>query len=166
MWQEILNWSSTGGLYLLALLLFAAGYLGAVLPYPGCFVTLLGCATLVCIGGEPYPEWWFWGLQIALAIFGTLVDNLTTAMGARKFGGSKAAFWFAMLGLIVGAFFVFPFGIVLGPFIGALIAELAIARRDIKDAAKAGLGAASGLLVGVVCKLIISTIMLILCIFR
>ncbi len=165
MWQEIIHWGSTGGLYFLTLLLFAAGYLGAVLPYPGCFVTLLGCCTLIYIGGEPYPEWWFWAIQIFLATFGTLVDNLTTAMGARKFGGSKAAFWFAMLGLIIGAFFIFPFGVVLGPFIGALIAELTIAQKDVKEATKAGFGAAIGLMFGVAGKIIISTIMIALCLF-
>lgn len=162
MWQDFLQWSSTGGLYAAAVLLFIAGYMGAILPYPGCFVTLLGCGVLVYAQGEPYPAWWFWLIQVALATFGTLADNITTALGARRFGGSKAAFWFSLLGLLVGAFF-FPLGLIVGPFVGAVAAEMLIARRDVKQAAYAGMGATLGLLVGVGCKLVVSTIMIVIC---
>lgn len=162
MWQDILQWSATGGLYFIAILLFALGFLGAVLPYPGNVVTLIGCIFLVVAMGEPYPEWWFWLIQALLATFGTLVDNLTTALGARKFGGSKSAFWFSMLGLFIGVFF-FPLGLLIGPFLGAFIAEMSIARRDMKQSARTGLGATMGLLAGVVCKLIVSGIMIALC---
>lgn len=162
MWQEIIHWSTTGGLYLAAILLIAAGYLGAVLPYPGCIITMLGCGVLAYAQGEPYPEWSFWGIQLALALFGTFVDNITTALGARKFGGSKAAFWCALLGLFIGAFF-FPFGLILGPFIGAFSAEIIFERKTMKHSARAGIGAMLGLLSGVICKLIISTIMIIIC---
>ena len=41
----------------------------------------------------------------------------------KKFGGSRRAVWGSTLGLIVGCFFG-PWGIVLGPFAGAFIAEL------------------------------------------
>ncbi len=162
MWQDILQWSTIGGLYFMAILLFALGFLGAVLPYPGNFVTLVGCIFLAAAIGEPYPEWWFWLIEVLLAVFGTLVDNLTTAIGARKFGGSKSAFWFSMLGLFIGVFF-FPLGLLVGPFLGAFIAEIWLARRNMKQSARTGLGATMGLLAGVVCKLIVSGIMITLC---
>ena len=38
-------------------------------------------------------------------------------------------------------------GLVVGPFLGAFVAEL-IARRDLRDAGRAGLGAWLGLLLG------------------
>lgn len=164
MWQDFLQFCTASGLYTVAVLLFAAGYLGAVLPYPGCFVTMLGCVFCIMAKGEPYPAWWFWGIQLALAIFGTLVDNLTTALGARKFGGSKYAFWFSLLGLLIGAFF-FPFGLIFGPFVGAFIAEISLARNNLKQSARAGFGATIGLLAGVICKVIVSSIMMVLCIF-
>ena len=112
--------------------------------------------------GEPYPAWWFWGILLALAVFGTLADNITTALGARKFGGSKQAFWGSMIGLIVGAFFVFPFGIIIGPFVGAFIAEYKFQSKTARDSAKSGLGATLGLLAGVLAKLVIMGLMLIL----
>ena len=165
--QEVLNWFAgvdylAGAMYMAAVLLYLAGYLGAVLPYPGCLVALGGSVCYAVAAGEPYPAWWFWVLLAALAVFGTLVDNITTALGARKFGGSRHAFWGSMVGLFVGAFFVFPFGIIIGPFLGAFIAELKFQKKNTKESAKSGLGATLGLLAGVLGKIIVVSIMLVL----
>ena len=149
-------------LYVAAAVLFVAGFAGAVLPYPGCFVALGGSVCYAFAAGEPYPSWWFWGSMLALAVFGTLVDNITTALGARKFGGSRQAFWGSMIGLFVGAFIVFPFGIIIGPFLGAFVAELHFQKKNAKDSAKSGLGATLGLLAGVLAKMLIVGVMLIL----
>lgn len=149
-------------MYVAAVALYIAGFLGAVLPYPGCFVALGGSVCYAFAAGEPYPSWWFWGSMLALAVFGTLVDNITTALGARKFGGSRQAFWGSMIGLFVGAFIVFPFGIIIGPFLGAFVAELHFQKKNAKDSAKSGLGATLGLLAGVLAKMLIVGVMLIL----
>ena len=165
MFGDIINWFAGvdfagGALYAAAALLFAAGFLGAVLPYPGCLVALGGSVCYALAVGEPYPEWWFWAVLVALAVFGTLVDNITTALGARRFGGSKQAFWGSMLGLFIGAFFMFPFGIIIGPFLGAFIAEYKFQSKGAKDSAKSGLGATLGLLSGVLGNVIIVGVML------
>ena len=149
-------------MYVAAMALYIAGFLGAVLPYPGCFVALGGSVCYAFAAGEPYPSWWFWGSMLALAVFGTLVDNITTALGARKFGGSRQAFWGSMIGLFLGAFIVFPFGIIIGPFLGAFVAELHFQKKSAKDSAKSGLGATLGLLAGVLGKIIVVSIMLVL----
>ena len=167
MFQEVMNWFAgvdyfAGPMYVAALVLFIAGFLGAVLPYPGCLVALGGSVCYAVAAGAPYPAWWFWVLMLALAVFGTLVDNITTALGARKFGGSKQAFWGSMIGLFVGAFIVFPFGIIIGPFLGAFVAELHFQKKNAKDSAKSGLGATLGLLAGVLAKMLIVGVMLIL----
>ncbi|MBP3500382.1 MAG: DUF456 domain-containing protein [Akkermansia sp.] len=167
MLTEFWNWLAgvdygSGALYAAAVLLYIAGFMGAVLPYPGCMVALGGSVCYALATGEPYPAWWFWGILLALAIFGTLADNITTALGARKFGGSKQAFWGSMIGLVVGAFFIFPFGIIIGPFLGAFIAEYKYQSKTARDSAKSGLGATLGLLAGVLAKLIIMGLMLVL----
>ena len=167
MLTEFWNWLAgvdygSGALYAAAVLLYIAGFMGAVLPYPGCMVALGGSVCYALATGEPYPAWWFWGILLALAIFGTLADNITTALGARKFGGSKQAFWGSMIGLVVGAFFIFPFGIIIGPFLGAFIAEYKYQSKTARDSARSGLGATLGLLAGVLAKLIIMGIMLVL----
>ena len=148
-------------LYVAAAVLFIAGFAGAVLPYPGCFVALGGSVCYAVAAGAPYPAWWFWVLMLALAVFGTLVDNITTALGARKFGGSKQAFWGSMIGLFVGAFFVFPFGIIIGPFLGAFVAEWHFQKKNAKDSAKSGIGATLGTLAGALAKMVIVGLMLI-----
>lgn len=167
MLTEFWNWLAgvdylSGALYVAAVLLYIAGFMGAMLPYPGCLVALGGSVCYALGAGEPYPDWWFWGILLALAVFGTLADNITTALGARKFGGSKQAFWGSMIGLIAGAFFVFPFGIIIGPFVGAFIAEYKFQSKTARDSAKSGLGATLGLLAGVLAKLIIMGVMLVL----
>lgn len=167
MFSEIYNWFAgqdyaACGLYIAAVLLYIAGFAGAVLPYPGCFVALGGSICYAVAAGDPYPSWCFWVFMILLATFGTLADNITTAMGARKFGGSKQAFWGSMIGLFVGAFFVFPFGIIIGPFLGAFVAEWHFQRKNAKDSAKSGLGATLGLLAGVLVKMIVVGVMLII----
>ena len=167
MFSELINWFTgldyfSAFMYVAAVVLYIAGFLGAVLPYPGCLVALGGSVCYAVAAGSPYPAWWFWMILLALAVFGTLVDNITTALGARKFGGSKHAFWGSMIGLFIGAFFVFPFGIIIGPFLGAFIAELHFQRKSTKDSAKSGLGATLGLLAGVLAKLVITGIMLVL----
>ena len=167
MFQEVMNWFAgldyfSAFMYVAAVALYIAGFLGAVLPYPGCFVALGGSVCYAFAAGEPYPSWWFWGSMLALAVFGTLVDNITTALGARKFGGSRQAFWGSMIGLFVGAFIVFPFGIIIGPFLGAFVAELHFQKKNAKDSAKSGLGATLGLLAGVLAKMLIVGVMLIL----
>ena len=170
MLTEFWNWlagvdDGSGALYAAAVVLYIAGFLGAVLPYPGCFVALGGSVCYALAAGEPYPAWWFWCILLALAIFGTLADNITTALGARKFGGSKQAFWGSMIGLVVGAFFIFPFGIIIGPFLGAFIAEYKFQSKTARDSARSGLGATLGLLAGVLAKLVIMGIMLTLTIW-
>ena len=167
MFSELINWFAgldyfSAFMYVAAVVLYIAGFLGAVLPYPGCLVALGGSVCYAVAAGEPYPAWWFWMILLALAVFGTLVDNITTALGARKFGGSNHAFWGSMIGLFVGAFFVFPFGIIIGPFLGAFIAELHFQRKSTKDSAKSGLGATLGLLAGVLGKIIVVSILLVL----
>ena len=167
MFQEVMNWFAgldyfSAFMYVAAVALYIAGFLGAVLPYPGCLVALGGSVCYAVAAGDPYPSWWFWVILLALAVFGSLVDNITTAMGARKFGGSKHAFWGSMIGLFIGAFFVFPFGIIIGPFLGAFIAELKFQKKNTKESAKSGLGATLGLLAGVLGKIIVVSIMLVL----
>ena len=166
MLTEFWNWLAgvdylSGALYVAAGLLYIAGFMGAVLPYPGCFVALGGSVCYAVAAGEPYPSWWFWMIMLVLAVFGTLVDNLTTALGARKFGGSKQAFWGSMIGLFVGAFFVFPFGIIIGPFLGAFVAEWHFQKKNAKDSAKSGIGATLGTLAGALAKMLIVGLMLI-----
>ncbi len=98
---------------------------------------LVGGATIAILGGLTALAW--------------LVDFLAAALGAKRLGASQKAFWGATVGAIVGMFFGLP-GIILGPFLGAVIAELSTG-RTLDDAGRAGYGAWLGVIVGTAAKL-------------
>lgn len=148
-------------LYGIAIILAAAGMVGCILPYPGHLLILGACVSAAFANGDPYPAWWVWGLLTLLMVFGSFVDNITTMMGARRFGSSKAAMWGTLPGIIIGAFFP-PFGLIIGPFAGAFLAEILFARKNARASAASGLGATLGYLAGVVAKLIIAGFMLLI----
>lgn len=145
-------------LYGLAIILASAGFVGCILPYPGHPLVLAACVAAAFAEGTPYPAWWVWGVLVVLMIAGFFVDTLTSMIGTRKFGGSKAAMWGTIPGIIVGAFFP-PVGLIVGPFISAFLCEMIFAKKDAKASSMSGLGATLGYLAGVVAKLIIAAFM-------
>lgn len=58
----------------------------------------------------------------AIAALITLLDYVAPIWLTKRVGGSKYSMWGAGIGMLVGLFFGLP-GILLGPFIGALIGE-------------------------------------------
>ena len=72
----------------------------------------------------------------------------------RRFGGSRAGAIGATIGTVVGFFFIPPLGILLGPFVGAVIGELCHNREDISKAFLVGFGSFLSFIVGTGLKLI------------
>jgi len=100
-----------------------------------------------------------WLLVIgALGAFGVLVDFMAGVLGAKRVGASKAALWGASLGTVAGMFFGIP-GLILGPFVGALLGELASGKSVLRSA-HVGVGTWLGLLFGTLVKLVISLLMI------
>ena len=109
-----------------------------------------------------------WGYLIALAVlagFAFVIDNIAAAWGARKFGGSSAAAWGALLGGLVGLF-LGPIGFLAGPIVGAILAEMLISKKEFPDAMRSGVGTLLGLLGGVGAKLVIHFFMGVLVLIR
>ena len=148
-------------LYAAAILLFAVGIVGCVLPYPGHIVIVGACALWAAVAGAPYPSAALWVILGLLALFGSFADNIFALLGAKRFGCSRAAFWCSLVGVIVGLFF-FPLGLFLGPFLGAFLGELVFSKRSVEASARSGLGALLGTLAGMCVKFIIAGIMIIL----
>ena len=136
----------------LALSVMCFGLAGSVLPgIPSTPLVLL-----VAIG----HRLWFGAASasnLALVILGgltvlsLLMDYLASMYGAKRLGAT----WRGILGAVVvgsiGIFFAFP-GIIVGPFLGALLFEMT-GGREWKPAARAGLGAVIGLFFGALGKL-------------
>ena len=69
-----------------------------------------------------------------------MLDYIIPAWGTKRFGGSKAGAWGTTIGLIVGILAPIPFGILIGPFVGALIGEIGFNKTKGKQALKAAVG--------------------------
>ena len=85
-----------------------------------------------------------------IAVVVIVLDYVVPALGAKKFDCSKWGVFGCTVGTIVGIFFA-PFGLILGPFLGAVIGEL-IAGKAVSAAMRGGAGALLGFLAGVVLK--------------
>lgn len=145
---------------LAAALLVLVGLVGIVVPaLPG--VVLIFSGLLLAAWAEGFQ---YIGAK-TLAVLGMLtvlawgLDLAAGAIGARRFCASRQAIIGAGLGALVGIFFSVP-GMLLGPFVGAVAGEL-LARRDLEQAGRAGIGAWIGLVLGVAAKLALSISMLV-----
>ena len=145
-------------LLVLGSVLMILGILGCFLPViPGPPLSFLG---LLSVHYTEYAQFsskflLFW---LFLAIFVTVIDYFVPVWGNKKFGGSKRGVWGSTIGLVVGIVFFPPIGIILGPFLGALIFELSN-KTEFDKAFKASLGSLFGFLMGVGMKLIASFMM-------
>ena len=81
----------------------------------------------------------------------TVADFVIPTIGAKKFNCSSYGTWGCAIGTLVGAFFLFPIGIIFGSFMGAFIGEV-IAKKDVSAALRSGFGAFLGFLAGTLLK--------------
>jgi uncharacterized protein YqgC (DUF456 family) len=137
------------------------GAVGSVVPVlPGTPVVLAAAIVHRLIFGAAGVHWWVLMIMALLTAISYLVDYAAGMVGAKKLGATWRGVVGAALGGLIGLFFSIP-GILLGPFIGATVGEL-LGGRELKPAAKAGLGAFLGLLAGAVGKLSICVAMMLL----
>jgi uncharacterized protein YqgC (DUF456 family) len=145
--------------WILAALVVIAGLLGTVVPaLPGIPLMFAGLVMAAWITDFEPVGWGTLGVLAVLTILSLIIDFMAAAFGAKGQGASPRAFWGATLGAIVGMFFGLP-GIILGPFIGAVAAELA-AGRGAQQAGRSGYGVWIGLVLGTAAKLAIAFLML------
>ena len=140
---------------LLAGLLVFVGLVGTLMPaIPG--VPLIFGGLLLAAWAEHFQYVGAWTL-VAIGVLALLawgVELLATGLGAKRFGASRMAVVGAMIGTLVGLFLGIV-GLILGPFLGAAAGEL-LARRDLLQAGRAGVGTWLGLVVGAALKIALS----------
>lgn len=149
----------TIALFVLAALLILIGLAGVVLPaLPG--VPLMFAGMLLAAWADGFRHVGALTLTVLglLAVLALLVDFAAGALGAKRVGASGRALLGAALGTVVGLFFGIP-GLLLGPFVGALLGEL-LAGSSMLRAANVGAGTWLGLLLGTLVKLALSFAML------
>jgi len=142
----------------LGIIFMVTGLFGCVLPLlPGPPLNYAGLLLLHFTSGFQFSTRFLviWGI-VTIVVYA--LDYVIPVWGTKKFGGSKRGVWGSMIGLIAGMCFFPPFGIIIGPFAGAVIGELT-AGKDSKAALKSGFGSFVGFLTGTILKLIASGMM-------
>jgi uncharacterized protein YqgC (DUF456 family) len=92
-------------------------------------------------------------LWLFLIILLQVLDYLTPILGSKYSGGTQWGNRGCIAGSILGIFFM-PWGIIAGPFLGAVVGEL-LGGSGIQQSIRAGLGALLGFIVGTLLKVIV-----------
>ncbi|WP_339734739.1 DUF456 domain-containing protein [uncultured Sunxiuqinia sp.] len=142
----------------LGVLFIISGILGGILPVlPGPPLSYVGLILLHLTERYQFSTNFLivWGV-ITIVVY--LLDYLIPIWGTKKFGGSKRGVWGSIIGLLVGMLLFPPFGIIVGPFLGAVLGELSSGKQS-REAFRSGFGSFLGFLVGTLLKLIVSGMM-------
>lgn len=133
-------------LVLLGFICMIVGVFGSFLPVlPGlssCWVGLL----LLYLTKAVENNYWVLGITFVLMIIITILDYVIPSQGTKKFGGSSYGVWGTNIGLIIGILSPLPFGMIIGPFVGAFFGELLYDSKNHKRALKAATGSVLGFL--------------------
>lgn len=157
----------------LALAAFFLVQLGGVfiVPFglPGPLLQALAAVAL-CAGTQGKLMPWYWAAGFFVAgLTAEGIDLIAGQMGSKKFGGSKAASWGALIGGFGGALCggLIPVPVIgsviasfIGTFLGAVLGEMQN-QKKLDANLQVGFGAVLGRAVGVAIKLFLALIILI-----
>jgi uncharacterized protein YqgC (DUF456 family) len=124
----------------IGLILALAGMIGCILPIiPGPVLSF--CALILLSWAKKWQIFspTFWIVMGVLTAFLIVIDYIAPAAGAKKFGASKHGLWGSAMGMILGIFFIPPWGMIVGAFIGAIVGELSVGKSG-RKALRAGWG--------------------------
>lgn len=146
------GWVVIGGI------LIVIGLIGCIVPIiPGPPISYVGVILQQLKSNPPFSER-FLIIMALITIAVTVLDYVVPVWGTKRLGGSKAGMWGSTIGVFVGLFCFPPLGIIIGPFVGAVIGEL-IVGKEVNVALKSGLGSFLGFLTGTLMKLAVSIVL-------
>lgn len=140
-------------IFSLAFLLLIGGITGCILPIlPGAPLSYGGLLLLQFTGKADFStaqlvSW------LVIVIVLQVIDYITPLMGSKYSGGTDFGNRGCIAGTLLGLFFM-PWGIIFGPFIGAVAGEL-LGGRYLSHAIKSGIGSLIGFLLGTLLKVIV-----------
>jgi uncharacterized protein YqgC (DUF456 family) len=143
--------------WILVTLLFLLAYVGVFLPVlPDAPLALAGFIVYhFLVGSEPLG-WGFWITAVLVTGLLVLVDLLSGAAMARKYGGSRGSVLAAVVGALLFPTFMGPVGGVVGP-LRLVLLLVGFQRKVAGEAVKIGFGTLVGFLGGVFVKFIAIT---------
>ncbi len=150
---------------ILAILAGIIGIAGSILPgLPGTPVSWIGLLILYIWGngtnaaGDEMSTRTLivWGVVVVIV---SVIDYIVPMWFTKVTGGSKYAERGAMAGLILGIIFT-PIGMILGSFLGALLAEWYYSRKGFSQALKAAVGSFLGFITGTGLKTIVACLIM------
>ena len=148
--------------WLIVIALFAVGMAGAVYPVlPGVLAVYGAFFVYGLFFGFSEFGFWFWLFQTTIVIGIIVADYAVSALGVKKFGGSRASVVGSTIGILIGPFVIPGIGLLVGPFVGAWIGEM-LTGAGWKQAGKAGVGALVGFLSSTAVKIVLQLVMIVL----
>ncbi|MBS3887293.1 MAG: DUF456 domain-containing protein [Firmicutes bacterium] len=146
---------------ILAVIFFILGLAGIVLPVlPGIILIYVGMLIYGFMTQFATLDANFFLLQGLVVLLASGLDFVATAVGTKRFGGSKNAVWGSVIGILIGLLLFGPFGIILGSFLGAVIAEI-LQGKNMNIAIRSGFGTLIGIVGATALKIIIGVLMII-----
>lgn len=142
---------------ILGAICIVVGLIGTIIPMlPGTPISYIGLLLLLLIPGCTLGWNFFliWGIIVFLV---QVANYFVPIWGVNKFGGTKYGQWGSVVGVIAGLF-LSPIGIILGPFVGAVVGEM-LGGKEFSDSLKAGFGSFVGTFVGMVLGIIVAAIL-------
>ncbi|WP_018676383.1 DUF456 domain-containing protein [Riemerella columbina] len=145
-----------------SIILILVGILGTFLPVlPGLILCFGGLSLYKFGAGAPLPMVYLYIFGI-VTVLSMLLDYIVPARLNRKYGGTKWGSIGAVMGAILGLFFIpIPLGFLIGMFLGVWVAELLHDRNNHRKALNSAKGALIGFLYSTALNLSIGIAMLI-----
>ena len=139
-------------------LIMVAGLVGAVVPVlPGAPLIFAGALLHAFTTDFQTLGVGRLGILALLALTASGLEHFAGALGARKFGGSRAAMLGAIIGVVAGLTWP-PFGLLICPIAGAIIGQL-VSTRALGPSVRTGVGTAVGMVAGVAMHLALALVM-------
>ena len=143
---------------ILGIVLIVVGIAGSLLPLiPGPPIAYAGLLMQLFRDPDPFTGK-FLLIWAGIVVVSLVLDFMIPIWGTKKFGGTKYGVWGCTIGFLL-AFWMGPWGIIIGPFLGAFAGEM-IYSQSTKKSFKAAIGSFVGFLLGSFLKLVICFMMM------
>lgn len=142
--------------------LLVVGFIGTLVPFlPGHLIIFFAAvAHWLMLRENSGVEWWTFVTLGLLLILSQVFEFMSGAVGTKWFGGTRWGAAGALIGGVVGMFFM-PFGLILGPLIGSTFCEFVFAKKEVRPATVSGVGSVLGTVAGLVVKVIVGVVMIV-----